>query len=206
MNAVFQIVTSQGTQCGTFGRTDERRQNNPVRDNRFYLNIQRPAPCSGTISSLRYCYYGPDFVDINNVDEFEVVVGIYRRDANNYVVVSDMHRFSIVIQPNDIVAGEFTCRSFSIEPSGVSIEQDDVLGACIKSVVRQVNRQSPLNLVGFNGDNSYSLMYMDASPNGVCREGNNLALPTSVGDNNLMERTTEVLHLHADIGEVLLLL
>ena len=154
-------VSAQPTQCGTVGHNLQSQQNR-LTDLRFYLNTQYPAPCSGNVITWEYCYYSPS----TEADEYVASFGIYRFTGSSYDLVSGM--FFIVISVGDIGSGAFTCRTFT--PSSVTtIQQGDVVGACVHDVRAMNDGEAHLNLVG-NNATGYSMQFADTS-NSRCNSG-----------------------------------
>ena len=186
-----QNVRAQPTQCGTFGHELQSSQTR-LTNFQFYLNTQYPAPCSGNVTTWEYCYYNPNV----QADEYQAAFGIYRLDGSNYQLVSQMLR--IIISNTNIGSNPFTCRTLTT-PSVTTIQQGDVLGACVHDVRARNDREAHLNIVG-NNSIGYSIQVADTS-NRRCNSGNAVSAPNSVSEDDLSSRNSTVLHLYANIGE-----
>ena len=185
-------VSAQPTQCGTVGH-DLQSSQTRLTDLRFYLNSQNPAPCSGNVTTWRYCYYSPDVT----ATEYRAPFGIYRLDGSDYELVSEM--FFITIPDDDIGSNSFTCRTFTAPVT--AIQNGDVVGACVHDVIRGNfgGTRAHLNLAGGNA-NGYSVQFADTS-NSRCNRGVDVSVPNSVSQDVLLSLSSTVLHLYADIGE-----
>ena len=62
--------------CGHINVSNETAGTPRMADNEFYLDIDNPATCNGTVASWKVCYHGP--IDPRN-KRYEVVYAIYRR-------------------------------------------------------------------------------------------------------------------------------
>ena len=161
---------------------------------RFYLNTQNPAPCSGNVTTWEYCYYSPS----TEGDEYWASFGIYKLVESNYQLVSD--KFLIIIRNDEIGSSSFTCRTFTT-PSVTTIQQGEVVGACVHDVIRSSDARAAINLAGRNTAD-YSLLEVQVNErDGTCNDGNNVAVPGSVSTDDLSDSLSTILHLYAQIGE-----
>ena len=161
---------------------------------RFYLNTQNPAPCSGNVTTWEYCYYSPS----TEGDEYWASFGIYKLVESNYQLVSD--KFRIIIPNNEIGSSSFTCRTFTT-PSVTTIQQGDVVGACIHDVIRSSDARAAINLAG-RSTADYSLLEVPVNGrDGTCNDDFDVAVPGSVSTDDLRDSPSTILHLYALIGE-----
>ena len=189
--SVSQETLAQTEPCGILGH-DRQTAGNRRTNRRFYLNLEDPAPCNGTVSSWEYCYYRSNN---RNAMEFRAPFGIYRQEGSTYRLVS--YQINISITNEDIGKDDFTCRNLST--SVITIQEGDMVGACVNDVDRggpDANDQVQLNIVG--GESGYSLMYDGFSS---CQSGNVLTVPGSITERELSRSNSAVLHLHAIIGK-----
>ena len=186
-------VSAQPTQCGTVGHNLQSQQNK-LTIFQFYLNTQYPAPCSGNVATWRYCYYSPDVT----ARDYMATFGVYRLTGSDYVLVSEI--FSISVGDIGSSSESFTCQTFTTPSDSVTtIQQGDVVGACVLDVRISNDREAHLNLVG-NNATGYSMQFADTS-NNRCNSGNAVSVPKSVSQDALSSLNSTVLHLYANIGE-----
>ena len=165
---------------------------------RFYLNTQNPAPCSGNVTTWEYCYYSPDVT----AREYWASFGIYKLVESNYQLVSDKFRIIIPNNDSEIGSSSFTCRTFTT-PSVTTIQQGDVVGACVHDVVRGSfgGTRAQINLAG-RSTADYSLLEIPVNErDGTCNDGFDVAVPGSVSTDDLSDSPSTILHLYALIGE-----
>ena len=185
------------SQCRPIGTNNETAFT-AARDRRFYLNIDCPAPCNGTITSWRYCYYRPNTNDSNR---YHVTWAVYRRmgsgNDTHYVAVPSSVRTAVrsgdqITSNND----SFSCLNQSVWPNvTVAIEAGDVVGACIYEPGDNADEnifRRQLDIVGQM--NGYSLMQMKDI--GEC--GFN-STPSNISSSLLSAIDSSVLHLYANI-------
>ena len=202
MSALFCLASAQDT-CGSIGDSDQRELDSRT-DRRFYLDINNPATCTGSVTSWRVCYYGPD----NARDgSYWATYAVYRRVGSGgnerYEQVSQMFtavRATNNLLGNGVVDGlvqedDYVCYNDLIDPgdSPVTIQAGDVLGACVFNPdnIPGDNRRQ-LDIVGETGGSS--LLEMNA--NGCTT----LAIPSNIPTNQLSTRNNRRLHLFASIG------
>ena len=196
------LASAQG-KCGSIGNSDQRELDGRT-DRRFYLDINNPATCTGTVTSWRACYYGPD----NARDgSYWATYAVYRRVGSGgnerYEQVSQIFtavRATSNLLGNGVVDGliqedNYVCYDDSIDAgdSPVTIQAGDVLGACVFNPdnVDGDNRRQ-LDIVGETGGSSL----LDMSDSGCTTE----AIPSNIPMNQLSTRNNRRLHLFANIG------
>ena len=179
------------SQCGPIGTNNETAFT-AVRRLRFYLNTAYPAPCSGTVTRWRHCYYRPDTTG----NRYWVTWAVYRRmgsgNATNYVMVDSSLR-TVSRRNNQIPnSGGFWCRNQNIA-NDFNIEAGDVVAACIYDPVDSnglVRKQ--LDIIG--QVRGYSLMQMsDVSSCGSS------SMPSVISSSQLSTVDSNLLHLYATI-------
>ena len=162
---------------------------------RFYLNTARPAPCNGTITSLRYCYYGRED---SNRNTYQLLVALYRPEprSNNYQritnTISIIKRTPISQVPlADALLPGFNCDSVELEES-VQVLPGDVIGACIYDTLISIRR---LDVVSLNDIAGYRMLFNSAND----EDCENRVLPEVVGSNLEQTNFLRILHIFADI-------
>ena len=194
--------------CGTLGNNIERSFT--VASNRkLYLDIGNPAPCAGTITNWRVCYYGPS--NRTNLTSYWSTYAVYRRASSNdsYERVSDT--FSAVqasgiellaydfrgIVDGVVQLNGFTCYDDEVD-SPLTVQAGDVIGACIfdpddTALAGFTITRHQLNIVGRGRGNNNQLMQTMTAQ--CTRDSLLLSIPTSE-----LESRPRVLHIHATIG------
>ena len=136
--------------CGRIGHTDETElEAIPVRDHMFYLDLDNPANCSGTITSWRVCYHGPAMSYLNTLTPGQIsnyraiaTYSVYRRtDNNTFSRLTAMSRRFRAIRSNDTSDNQredgplydgFNCYNISVNRNRpFTIEAGDIIGACV---------------------------------------------------------------------------
>lgn len=104
----------------------------------YYLNTNEPAHCSGTITSVDYCYYGPNQ---HNRIAWGAALALYRSEGNNsYSRVSDeivLAKYAPSITPsNDSVLqlNQFKCETYVLGQA-LTVKVGDIFGAFIPTDV-----------------------------------------------------------------------
>ena len=166
----------------------------PVRDNRFYLNTAAPAPCSGTVTEGRFCYY-PSNTNITMNHRFYALVAVYRRrmtltdDSDSYENVSSMLTIRLTGRQLNNARSDLVCATVNVSDFDVDIEAGDVLGACVFNPSGGPNRR--LLIVG--QASGYSLMEMNST--GCSLD----AMPSNVSTSDLSNVNSRLLHVYANI-------
>ena len=110
--------------------------NSPNIDRRYYLNIAEPAHCSGFISRVNYCYYGPSRYSSNLA--WGAGVALYRLQADgSYGRVSAAITLSKLLPSNQCLPNartdlllNFNCDTYVLN-SFVRVQKGDVFGAFV---------------------------------------------------------------------------
>ena len=198
--------------CGLMGYSSETRLDQPATVQRFYLNTANPAPCSGTVSKWRVCYYGPP--DETILTSYWATYAVYRRNSagDTYNRVSDtfsavrasvslLLAYGIFNNVDGLVrVNNFTCYDDSID-TPLTVQAGDVIGACVfdpEDVTLIFNRVTrlQLNVVGRSDSANSHLMELDEAAAG-CTED---TLPQSVSTDSLTLTNSRALHIYATIG------
>lgn len=178
-----------------------------IREQRFYLDVNNPAPCTGNITSWRVCYYGPE--EVVDDGSYWATYAIYRRirstaeSADLFERVSEMfsairtaERFvRIPTVDGEIVEGGFNCYEDTRDAgdSQLMVQAGDILGACVfdpSETIGVTRRQ--LDIVGEASGESL----LEMSSDGCSRD----TLPMSIPMNALSTVESRRLHLNAQIG------
>ena len=203
------LVSAQS--CGTIGNDDDSELNDRT-EQRFYLDINNPATCNGTITSWTVCYYGPN----DARGSYWAIYAVYKRTGGSggeerYERVSGI--FSavrategvITFNREPLVDGQiqergFMCynNSIDISESPLTVQVGDIIGACVfepQDGSFGLTRQE-LNIVGeMRGE---SLMEVNADNVGCTME----TIPPSILHSALQNRNNRRLHIYANIGNV----
>ena len=206
---VSSVVSAQNTQCGSVGNSDQRELNGRT-DRRFYLDVDNPATCTGTVTSWRVCYYGPNDL---RTGSYWATYAVYRRMGSSgnerYERVSQMFsavRATSSLLGNDEVDGlvqedNYVCYDDLINSgdSPVTIQFGDVMGACVFNPSNAPgNNRRQLDIVGQTGGSSL----LEMSDDGCTVE----AIPSNIPTNQLSNSNNRRLHLFANIGNLMVIL
>ena len=192
---------AQQDSCGSIGNSDET-QITARSDERFYLNTDNPAPCTGNITSWRVCYYGPgDNVTLRSYLTAYAVYRLMGSGSNErYERVSEV--FTASVGTSNIAAfvdatvqqTGFTCFDDSTS-APVMIQAGDIVGAC---VFRPTDANSfvstrQLDIVGrTSGESLQEFSNVD----GCSRT----EIPSNIQTSQLSTRNSRRLHIYANIG------
>ena len=215
IHAVLCLVSAQQERCGSIGESAELA-GTPSRAQMFYLDTANPANCTGSITSWRVCYYGPD--SVNDRGSYWVTYAVYQRMGsgnNKYERVSEIFRATRAIsglqgESNidcEIVQGGFNCYDDSIDVgnSPLTIQAGDILEACVFNPNDEridiplvgpmvIVVRLPLDVVGeANGE---SLLQMGTDG---CSRTN---IPSDISTNQLSTVNSRQLHIYANIGKL----
>ena len=207
-----QQALAQGV-CGHIGDNNEVKlsaQNSQT----FYLDMGNPACCTGTITSWRVCYYGPNPRSRGQNNRlYTVKYAVYRRlnGTQNYTQVSNI-TFSATLrgsltsnsqQPDDGIAKRgFNCYDKSLNTS-FTVEEGDIIGAC---VVNPCNPPGPklrqLNVVSdAKGQSNVQLRHVPEDHNYIDLCKMNTNLPATIDFNQVSSTSIRRLHLSASISK-----
>ena len=192
--------------CGPIGNSDESEMV-ARRDQRFYLDVNNPASCTGNITRWRVCYYGPDSVHEDGV--YWATYAVYRRinqsdgDAH-YERVSEMFTAVRTIERflrGPITDGLISNSSFNcytdtrgVGDVPVTVQAGDIIGACVFNPCDTGNAERfPLNVVGKASGESLLEMGADECTQEI--------IPSNIQLSQLTTSASQRLHLYADIGK-----
>ena len=114
---LVSVVRSQSCSATVFG-TDLPETNSSSRKGLF-INAQSPASCSGILTLWHYCFYSEGGSD------GRATFAIYRRNSASYSRVYREDRIS------ESIPNSFSCRTLNPSQSGIQVEPDDIILACI---------------------------------------------------------------------------
>ena len=161
----------------------------------FYLNTLQPATSNGTITTLKYCYYG---TRDRSVNIYQSLVAVYRKGLRgNYDRISDTvlitkHRPSDTVLQTDVLLQGFNCDYLELNKN-ISVVVGDVIGAC----VYDTSNVEVLNLVSLTDNGGF--LPVDSVHHADCDTGE---LPRRLVNDHLEATTRRVLlHLFAQIGK-----
>ena len=200
------------------GNTNETEVT-PSRAPLLYLDTENPATASGNITSFRVCYYEPkDFTNETSRVVYRAVYAVYRKISNDsrycssesYVRVSKS--FSATVTTSDLplkgtrdqhIYEGFNCYDDVLDKRDstafLSVEQGDVLGACILDPrdFRNIAR-GQLDIVG--EESGHSLMQTTAR----CCLLRRVIIPRVIPVDHLSAVASKKLHLYANISKELM--
>ena len=187
--------------CPSFG-TDQSSRLSKSSEERIFMNFEAPSQCTGNVTSWRFCYYrniNDDFDEISNSRDFEAVFLIYRRESmtsDNYVTVVGSVREK-ALQWSVVQSSRFTCMDEVLSPEEYfEIQQNDIVGACIKDV----GSDYPLLLVGTSSGSNFQTYQLDRRGYQDCTSVRTNIVDTS--HSSFRQRSTSTLHLFANIGKI----
>ena len=185
---MFHLEVNSQQCSGPIG-TNNEVEHSVVRANKLYLNTAAPAPCSGTITEVRVCYYKPG--NAGNNRNYYATVAVYREmidDPGQYEIKSEMFGISYTSTQIKDENGNFVCNTFDVSPD-LDIEAGDVFGACVFDPPG--NRQRRLEIVG--EASGYSLMQMSSSGCSLT------SIPSTISSSDLSNVDSRLLHVYANI-------
>ena len=204
------ICLVSGQTC-TIGRNDESEQG--VRtDQRFYLDVNNPATCNGTIINWRVCYYGRSEGQAFEFHSYWATYAVYRRmgsgGGESYVKVSELFRaVRTTTGRGDGVDGRnrlgFNCYTDSVDAgdSPLTIRAGDIIGACVFNPqdADSFDRQQ-LNIVGeVPSGLGESLMRIDVGDRSNQVDCTMDDIPSSIQQGDLGNQNNRRLHIYANI-------
>ena len=134
LSTVFHVEVG-GQQCPEQFGTNRQTPFTVDRTHMFYLNTAAPAPCSGTVTRFRYCYYRPLSDEIIDGHNYQARLAVYRpvnlaNGSFRYERVSNLtniFRNSATINSS----GAFRCRNRNNIHFNFEIQVGDIFGVCI---------------------------------------------------------------------------
>ena len=204
------LLTSMSAQspCGSIGSTDETELDRRT-DRRFFLEVNNPATCAGSITSWRVCYYGPN--SIASLGSYWATYAVYRRTGSDsfermsgiYKAIRTIPDFTGMDRVDgEIQQGGFNCYDDLVRPeagdSPFIIQVGDIIGACVFNPDDQDGvERLQLDVVGDAGGGS-EISFLEMNSDGCTMD----ALPSSVDMADLSNRNNRRVHIHANIGEI----
>ena len=210
---------SQDT-CGHIGNNDERNAT-PSRNPMLYLDTDNRANCSGNITSVRVCYYGPDSIPNNMRRIYRTTYAVYRqledeqglkyyrRVSGTFTairVTSNVNQNANPERDGPIDTG-FNCYNDTLYTNtngmegfvqAVTVEEGDIVGACIVDAEdreSEVNSAERLQLDIVGEESGHSLMHTSTTE---CQLN---TIPLQIPIGNLTSVGSRKLHLYAKIGK-----
>jgi hypothetical protein len=198
---VVAICGVSGQIC-TIGINDDSELD--VRNNqRFYLDINNPATCNGTITNWTVCYYGR-----SDSETYWATYAVYQivdsGEEESYERVSEIFRavrttLGFSDGADGLNLSGFNCYTDFIDvgDSPLMIRAGDIIGACVfdPQDADSFDRRQ-LNIVGEVRGTGESLLQVDVSNDFDCTRD---AIPSSISRNDLQEQDNRRLHIHANI-------
>ena len=206
------LCLASAQSCGTIGNDDDRELDEKT-EQRFYLDINNPATCNGTITSWTVCYYGPN--DVRGSRSYWATYAVYRRNGSDegerYERVSGI--FSAVRVTRAVMMLEepmtdglirqrgFMCYNDSIvdtSNSPLTVQEGDIIGACVFSPQDEggLDRRE-LDIVG-EITNGESLLLDNNDLVNTCTMD---IIPSSIQCcSDFRELSNRRLHIYANIG------
>ena len=205
---------SQDT-CGHIGNNDERNatlSTTPM----LYLDTDNPATCSGNITSVRVCYYGPDSIP-NERTVYRTTYAVYRqleddqgleyysRVSGTFTAVRVTNNVNPDTRDNrdGLIHTGFNCYNDTLYMylsgmegfvEAVTVEEGDILGACIVDL-DDVGIADRLQLDIVGEESGHSLMQTSTTG---CELN---TIPLQIPISNLTSVGSRKLHLYAKIGK-----
>ena len=192
--------------CGPIGNSDESELV-ARRDQRFYLDVNNPAPCTGNITRWRVCYYGPGSVHEDGL--YWATYAVYRRigvdsDArhervsNIFTAIRTVERFLQGAIIDGLISNSgFNCYTDTrgVGDVPVTVQAGDIIGACVfdPDDIRMLATRLPLHVVGEASGESLLEMGADECTREI--------IPSNIQLSQLTTSASQRLHLYADIGK-----
>ena len=187
-SAIISVV--HGQPCGTVGDSSEEELT-ASRTHGLYLNTQDPAPCNGTVDRFRYCFYNT----LQSASRYEFTFAVFRELGNSYRTVSEAFTTGRTFFNKGLQ--RFNCVTYKVET--IEVQAGDILGACIFDPPNEDGRNVvQLDVVGDSNDTNNFLM---STGNKGCDDS---TVPSTVMINSLNRKESVVLHIHADISNLIL--
>ena len=197
---VAVICLVSGQTC-TIGRSDESELSQRT-DRRFYLDVNNPANCTGTITNWRVCYYGRSDSGLNS---YWATYAVYRRIGSrgdeSYVKVSELFRATTGFGDGVDRLNErgFNCYTDSIDAgdSPLTIQPGDIIGACVFDPEDgNIFTRRELNIVGeVPAGQGESLMRADIDVDCTVND----IVPSSIRLTDLRRQNNRRLHIYANV-------
>ena len=133
---MFYVEVNCQAQCssGIGSNSETEFTAAPVTTTSFFLNTDYPAPCSGTVTRWRFCFYRPDTHE--DGDRYRLALAVYRPigsgNSTQYEIVESSLRTITRTFPANSTSN-FICRNLNLQATNRSfdIEVGDIAGVCI---------------------------------------------------------------------------
>ena len=199
--AVICLVSRGSGQTCTIGKDDDSEGNDRT-DRRFYLDVNNPATCNGTITNWTVCYYGR----IDSAFSYWATYAVYQTvGEESFERVSETFRaVRAVTSDGDGADGRnqlgFNCYTDTIDvgDSPLTIYAGDIIGACVFDPpdAELINRQQ-LNVVGdVSGESLLRVNVGDQDDEADCTMD---IIPSNIPSSILQEQNNRRLHIYANI-------
>ena len=201
---VAVICLVSGQTC-TIGRSDESELSQRT-ERRFYLDVNNPANCTGTITNWRVCYYGRSHSGLR-INSYWATYAVYQRMGSggdeSFVKVSELFRaVRISTGIGDGADGlnriGFNCYTDSIDAgdSPLTIRPGDIRGACVFDPEDgNIVTRRELNIVGeVLAGQGESLMRANFDVNCTMDD-----IPSSIRLSDLRNQNNRRLHIYANV-------
>ena len=197
--------TSAEDFCGHIGDLNKAKYA-ANKNERFYLDKDNPACCTGNITSWRVCYYSPSS---QSDKQYTVKYAVYRRNGSGtgYLQVSNINfDTTLTFRPRNNDRRKrhhdrqseyqtLNCHDESLT-TPFTVHAGDVIGACVFNPSGGDKKQ--LNIVSNVAGNSHNLrLYMARS----CRNGDSLNFPSVIMTSELSAVNSMRLHISANISK-----
>ena len=165
----------------------------------IYLNTDYPAPCSGTVTRWRLCFYRP--VTHEDGDRYRLTLAVYRpmhMDSDNSTqyerVESSLRTFTRIFPTQ---SSDFSCQNVDLDMAKqFDIEADDIVGVCVFNPIQDA--REPMDIV--SEASGYSLLQNSVSL--PCRYN---TTPSVILSSQLSRVESRLLHLSAGMLKKLMI-
>ena len=202
---VRTAICGVSSQICTIGNSDDSELTERT-DRRFYLDVNNPATCNGTITNWTVCYYGR-----SDAASYWATYAIYQKvdsgENERYENVSEMFTAVRTINGDDDATDGsnqigFNCYTDFIDvgDSPLIIHAGDVIGACVFDPQDGIFVRRELDIVGrVNSDQGESLMRSRGGSTGIGNTCTMDAIPSSIPNDVLEIQDNRRLHIYANI-------
>ena len=159
------------------------------------MNFESPSQCRGNVTGWHFCYYKNNLAGIERDAVFTAIFIVYQRESptsDNYIPVSQNNKVMKLQYQSIANSTGFVCMKEDLEPEEyIEIQENDIIGACIKSGYLI----APLLLVGTSSGVNMATYQLDKDWVRNCN-----ALRVYTPHSFFKQRPDSTLHLYADIG------
>ena len=186
----------------------------------FFLDVNRPASCSGRLAGWNVCYSVPSNRSNRprNVDQYEVLYALYRRadGGMHYDQVSETVWTTLTTSALDLNTSEdnkvssmdtqakvlykgFHC-VHETTALQVDVQEGDIIGACVRNPSINVGPKQRLKVVGVDNNSDDSLFGMLLGGTSECSTMRS-QFPSQVPLNQLSLLNLMRLHVYINVGK-----